>query len=146
MPPRARVSPSKSVDRSTEAEAARADGASSTNRSCTWAKKSWYRTWPDGVASECPSSPDTAYFTLAPDWVCEVLSASTRKVDLQRKRPIYAGAGVPHLWLIDPVDRTLEAFELLDGQWLLIASAQDDAPVSIRPFDAITFSLGELWD
>ena len=93
-----------------------------------------------------PELPDTAYFTLAPDWVCEVLSASTRKVDLQRKRPIYAGAGVAHLWLIDPVDRTLEAFELLDGQWLLIASAQDDAPVSIRPFDAITFSLGELWD
>ena len=93
-----------------------------------------------------PELPDTTYFTLAPDWVCEVLSASTRKVDLQRKRPIYAGAGVAHLWLIDPVDRTLEAFELLDGQWLLIASAQDDAPVSIRPFDAITFSLAELWD
>ena len=93
-----------------------------------------------------PELPDTAYFTLAPDWVCEVLSASTRKVDLQRKRPIYAGAGVPHLWLIDPVDRTLEAFELLDRQWLLIASAQDDAPVSIRPFDSFTFSLGELWD
>ena len=47
MPPPARVSPSKSVDRSTEAEAARADGGSSTSRSCTWAKKSWYRTWPD---------------------------------------------------------------------------------------------------
>ena len=42
-----------------------------------------------------PELPDTAYFTLAPDWVCEVLSASTRKVDLQEKRPIYAGAGGP---------------------------------------------------
>ena len=44
-----------------------------------------------------PEYPDTAYFTLAPDWVCEVLSASTRRHDLHRKRPIYAGAGVPHL-------------------------------------------------
>ena len=34
--------------------------------------------------------PDTAYFTLAPDWVCEVLSASTRKLDLHEKRPVYA--------------------------------------------------------
>ena len=51
----------------------------------------------------------------------------------------------PHLWLVDPTDRTLEALELHDGQWLLIASAQDDEPVSIRPFDAITFSLGALW-
>ena len=92
-----------------------------------------------------PQLPDTAYCTLAPDWACEVLSPSTRKLDLVRKRPIYAREGIPHLWLIDPVDRTLEAFELHEGQWLLIASAQDDDPVSIRPFDAITFSLKELW-
>ena len=42
-----------------------------------------------------PEYPDTAYFTLAPDWVCEALSPSTRKVDLHEKRPIYALAGVP---------------------------------------------------
>ena len=92
-----------------------------------------------------PDYPDTAYVTLAPDWVCEVLSESTRKHDLHEKRPIYAREGVSYLWLVDPVDRTLEAFELHDGQWLLIASAKDDEPVSIRPFDAITFSLGDLW-
>ena len=92
-----------------------------------------------------PQYPDTAYVTLAPDWVCEVLSPSTRKVDLLEKRPTYAREGVGHLWLIDPTDRTLEAFELHEGQWLLIASAKDDDPVSIRPFDAITFSLADLW-
>ena len=89
--------------------------------------------------------PDTAYFTLAPDWVCEVLSASTRRFDLHGKRPIYAREGVGHLWLVDPADRTLEAFELREGQWVPIASAQDDDPVSIRPFDTVTFSLGGLW-
>ena len=89
--------------------------------------------------------PDTAYFTLAPDWACEVLSASTRRLDLHEKRPVYAREGVGHLWLLDPADRTLEAFELREGQWVLIASAKDDDPVSIRPFDAITFSLGDLW-
>ena len=92
-----------------------------------------------------PEYPETAYVTLAPDWVCEVLSASTRRLDLHGKRPIYAREGVPYLWLVDPGDRTLEAFELHDGQWLLIASAKDDEPISIRPFDAITFSLGDLW-
>ena len=92
-----------------------------------------------------PEYPETAYVTLAPDWVCEVLSPSTRKVDLHEKRPLYAREGVAHLWLVEPADRTLEAFELHDGQWLLIASAKDDEPVSIRPFDAITFSLGDLW-
>ena len=89
--------------------------------------------------------PDTAYVTLAPDWVCEVLSPSTRRLDLHGKRPVYAHEGVRHLWLVDPTDRTLEAFELREGEWVLIASAKDDDPISIRPFDAITFSLGDLW-
>ena len=92
-----------------------------------------------------PELPDTAYFTLAPDWACEVLSASTRRVDLQEKRPVYAREGVAYLWLVDPTDRTLEAFELREGEWVLIACAKDDEPVSVRPFDAITFSLGDLW-
>ena len=92
-----------------------------------------------------PDYPDTAYVTLAPDWVCEVLSASTRRLDLHVKRPVYAREEVRHLWLVDPTDRTLEAFELREGEWVLIASAKDDDPISIRPFDAITFSLGDLW-
>ena len=92
-----------------------------------------------------PDYPDTAYFTLAPDWVCEVLSASTRKLALHGKRPIYAREGVGHLWLVDPVDRTLEAFELREGEWVLIATAQDDDPVAVRPFEAVTFSLADLW-
>ena len=92
-----------------------------------------------------PKLLDAAFVTLAPNWVCEVLSASTRKLDLCGKRPIYAREGVGHLWLVDPVDRTLEAFELRDGEWVLIASAKDDDPISIRPFEAVTFGLGGLW-
>ena len=92
-----------------------------------------------------PEYPGGAYFTLAPDWLCEVLSPSTRRLDLLGKRPVYAREGVGHLWLVDPVDRTLEAFELRDGQWAPIAAAKDDEPVCIHPFDAVTFSLGDLW-
>jgi len=92
-----------------------------------------------------PDYPDTAYVTLALDWVCEVLSPSTRRFDLHGKRPVYAREGVKHLWLVDPLDRTLEAFELRDGHWTLIATAKDDEPISIRPIDAITFSLEDLW-
>ena len=92
-----------------------------------------------------PELPDAAYVTVAPDWACEVLSASTRRVDLQEKRPVYAREGVAHLWLIDPIDRTLEAFELRQGEWVLIACAKDDEAVSVRPFDSITFSLDDLW-
>lgn len=92
-----------------------------------------------------PEYPDGAYFTLAPDWVCEILSPSTRKLDRYEKRAIYAREGVRHLWFVDPVIKGLEAFELREGQWLLIAALQDDAEVRVAPFDAIAFPLSALW-
>ncbi len=92
-----------------------------------------------------PDFPDTAFFTLAPDWVCEVLSPSTRDLDRHGKRPVYAREGVRHLWFIDPGARDLEAFELRNGEWVLIATARNDDPVSIPPFEAITFPLDALW-
>ena len=92
-----------------------------------------------------PTYPDAAYFGVAPDWVCEVLSPSTRRFDQNEKRPLYAREGVAHLWFVDPDARTLEVFELSDGHWVLLATLADDAPVSQPPFDAITFSLDALW-
>ena len=82
---------------------------------------------------------------MAPFWACEVLSPGTHKIDLYEKRPIFAREGVTHLWFVDPLARGLEAFEFRDGQWVLIALLKDDDPVSVPPFDAITFSLGDLW-
>lgn len=92
-----------------------------------------------------PAMPDTAYFTVVPDWVCEVISPSTQRKDLFAKRPLYAEYGVAHLWLVDPAARSLEAFELRDGHWTLIAALTDDASVSVAPFDAIAFPLDALW-
>ena len=93
-----------------------------------------------------PELPDTAYFTLAPDWACEILSPSTRAHDLVHKRPLYAAAAIAYLWLIDPVEQILEAFALADGHWRLIGAVEHDDAVQIPPFDAVTFQLGDLWD
>ena len=89
--------------------------------------------------------PDTQYLTLAPDWVCQMLSTEQHGRELPDRRRLYAREGVRHLWLVHVAERTLEAFELREGEWVLIATAKDEEPVSIRPFDAITFSLGDLW-
>ena len=92
-----------------------------------------------------PTYPNTAYCTIPPDWACEVLSPSTRQIDLGPKREIYAREGVCCLWFVDPDARTLEAFRLHKGQWLLIASLSEADAVSIPPFDAISFDLSGLW-
>lgn len=92
-----------------------------------------------------PVRPMGPWIDLAPDWVCEVLSPSTRRLDLGPKRDIYARAGVGHIWPVDPKALTLEAFELRDGRWSLLATVTDADPVRLAPFDAIEFPLSALW-
>jgi Uma2 family endonuclease len=92
-----------------------------------------------------PALPDGAWFDVAPDWVCEMLSPGTRRIDLTDKRRLYAQAGLPHLWFVDPTERTLEAFALRAGEWTLIAALKDDEAVRVPPFDAISFPLSVLW-
>jgi Uma2 family endonuclease len=92
-----------------------------------------------------PRLPETAWLELAPDWICEVLSPATASTDRAEKLPIYAEHGVTHAWLIDPLLRTLEAFENSSGRWLLLTTLKDRESVSIPPFDAISFDLSLLW-
>jgi Uma2 family endonuclease len=92
-----------------------------------------------------PAMPETAWFDMPPDWVCEVLSPGTRQRDLTVKRDIYAEHGVPHLWFVDPEARTLEAFALRGGEWVLAAALAGDAEARVAPFDAVAMPLGALW-
>lgn len=92
-----------------------------------------------------PELPDSAWFELAPDWVCEILSPSSRIHDRSVKLPCYAKAAVAHLWLVDPDARTLEVYELNGEHWLLLTTLHDDQPVRQPPFDAIEFPLDSLW-
>ncbi len=92
-----------------------------------------------------PVLPDTAYFETVPDWVCEVLSPSTRAHDLIDKRALYFDHGVGHLWLVDPDARMLEGFRREDAGWTLIGTYEDVERVAMAPFDAAPFGLGALW-
>jgi Uma2 family endonuclease len=92
-----------------------------------------------------PTYPDVPFFTLGPDWACEVLSPSTRRFDLTEKRELYRQQGVAHLWLVDPDARTLEALTLTAGAWTLTAAFQDGDTIRAAPFEALTFPLNALW-
>jgi Uma2 family endonuclease len=91
------------------------------------------------------SVPDAPAMTLAPDWVCEILSPSTERMDRVKKLPAYARHGVGHAWLINPTTRTLEVFRRDGGSWVLAATHADDAVVRAEPFDAIEIDLLHLW-
>ncbi|MES1186422.1 MAG: Uma2 family endonuclease [Myxococcales bacterium] len=92
-----------------------------------------------------PEVPDAKAFELAPDWICEVLSRSTAAIDRADKVPIYAQAGVAHVWLVDPVDQTVEALRLGNDKYVLLGTWRGNAAARIEPFDAIDLDLAALW-
>ena len=92
-----------------------------------------------------PELPSTAYFTLAPDWVCEVLSDSTRYIDRKLKMHIYAREQVPHVWLVDPIAQTVEVFRLDGATYRFVAMHTDDETPRLEPFDAVELELALLW-
>lgn len=89
--------------------------------------------------------PDEAFFSLPPDWLCEVLSPSTERIDRGRKLRIYAEAGVAHVWFLNPLERTLEVMRLRDGAWTIVSVSIDSAVVRAEPFEAIELDLSSLW-
>jgi Uma2 family endonuclease len=96
---------------------------------------------PDAVGGE--DAP--AHYDLAPDWVCEVLSERTRRIDKGQKMRIYAREGVRHLWHVDPLARTLDIFRLQEGHWLLVDSFAGEEQVRAEPFEAIELELALVW-
>jgi Uma2 family endonuclease len=93
-----------------------------------------------------PEMPDIVGFTLAPDWLCEVLSPSTKALDRARKMAVYAREGVRHLWLVDPEPRTLEVYRLENGRWSLLGTHVGAVTVHAEPFEALALELGVLWE
>lgn len=83
--------------------------------------------------------------TIAPDWVCEVLSPRTALLDRARKLPSYASHGVKCAWIIDTNQKTIEVFQLANGQWVLSAVHGGDEPARIEPFEAVELPLARLW-
>jgi Uma2 family endonuclease len=91
------------------------------------------------------SLPAASRITVPPDWVCEVLSPSTVRVDKVRKMPIYAQYGVSHIWLVDPTAKSLDVFRLDLGRWLLLQTFVENDKVRAEPFHEIEIDLGNLW-
>ena len=93
-----------------------------------------------------PELPQEAYFTLAPDWVCEVLSPSTASLDRLKKLRVYAREQVRCVWLVDPVATTVEVFGLEAGRWVLTFTAGGSETIPLPPFEVLPLDLTLLWE
>ena len=92
-----------------------------------------------------PPVENIAYTDRAPDWVCEVVSPSTGRTDRARKMPIYARERVGHVWLVDPLQRTLEVYRLEESGWFVVGSHGDVENVHAELFDALEIDISRWW-
>jgi Uma2 family endonuclease len=92
-----------------------------------------------------PTVFEDAWIEIPPDWVCEVLSPSTAKLDLHRKLPLYARAGVSFAWVIDPPEKTVKVLDAREGKWIQQATFSGNDVVRAPPFDAIELEFGLVW-
>lgn len=92
-----------------------------------------------------PVLANVPYFELAPDWVCEVVSPSTGRIDRVRKMPVYAREHVPYVWLVDPLMRTLEIYRLEGQRWMVVNTYGGEDSVRAEPFEALELDLSRWW-
>jgi len=92
-----------------------------------------------------PKLPNVAAFTLAPDWICETTSPSTGTIDRGRKMRIYAREGVSHLWIVDPIARTLEVYRLDGERWIVAGTYGGNDTVRAEPFDVVALAASRWW-
>ncbi|MGC8493496.1 MAG: Uma2 family endonuclease [Syntrophobacteraceae bacterium] len=92
-----------------------------------------------------PAHIETNWIPVPPDWVCEILSPKTALRDRTAKKEIYAQAQVGHLWLVDPLNMTVEVYRLGSGAFDAAGVYGGDDKARLEPFTEIEIDLGSLW-
>jgi Uma2 family endonuclease len=82
----------------------------------------------------------------SPDLVVEVLSPSTAAHDRATKLALYADAGVPEVWVIDPQAKTVEVLKLEGSKYLVDSILAGSQTLSSTRFPGWKLALKNLFD
>jgi Uma2 family endonuclease len=91
-----------------------------------------------------PEIPKEPPITVRPDWICEILSPSNQRNDVIWKMRTYQRSGVPHYWLLNPIEESLIVYRWTESGYLLVQSVQGEERVRAEPFDAVVLSVHGL--
>lgn len=82
----------------------------------------------------------------APDLAVEVLSPSTAAHDRATKLSVYAEAGIPHVWFLEPKVKTVEALTLQGAKYLIDATYAGHSVLTSILFPGWHLPLDALFD
>jgi Uma2 family endonuclease len=82
---------------------------------------------------------------FTPDLCVEILSPSSVDYDEEEKFAFYADKGVPHYWIVDPMNRTFRAFKLGKKSYSETTSGRHKDTVTAPPFPQLKIPLASIW-
>ena len=77
----------------------------------------------------------------APDLVIEILSPSTAYYDLRHKKRIYEKSGVKEYWIVDPMEKGIEVYENVNGEFKVFSQAQEKDRVKSKLLDGFEVEM-----
>lgn len=92
-----------------------------------------------------PEQPTGRPLRIRPDWACEILSPSNAKRDLVDKFQTLQRTGVPHYWVIDPIEHTLIVHRWHSAGYLVVLTASVGDVVRAEPFEAVELRVATLF-
>jgi len=79
------------------------------------------------------------------DLVIEIMSPTNRRKDRLNKMEIYRKAGIPHYWIIDPEENTLEAFMLRNASYTLVIAVGPGDKFTHPEFPSLSLDLDKVF-
>ena len=86
----------------------------------------------------------------APDLLVEVLSESTMKNDLGKKKDVYEKYGVREYWIVDPWAKQIKVFHLIDGKFKLngkyqLSDVEENNKINVSIFEGLVVELRKVF-
>ena len=97
------------------------------------------------VSSRLHLISETKKPEVSPDLCVEVLSPSNAGYDRTDKFDLYEEARVPFYWIVDPMERTVEAYKLQNDMYVRSGHGTGDQVLRLPPFEELEIPLARLW-
>lgn len=81
----------------------------------------------------------------APDLVIEILSESTAYYDLRHKKRVYEKTGVKEYWIVDPMEKGIEVYENISGEFKIFSQAMEKGRVSSKLLEGFGIELQKVF-
>ena len=81
----------------------------------------------------------------APDLVIEILSESTAYYDLRHKKRIYESSGVKEYWIADPMEKSIEVYENVNGEFKIYSQAMGKGRVNSKLLEGFGVELEKIF-